>query len=131
MRRIRISEDRRVRHWISINDDEVGECARGEHAELSFHADEASGDGSRARDDLTRGQDARTNRKFLALPDMGFAEKIGAEGERDAGSRWSVYGGYILGSALMIAAAVIAARFCVAAERKPLEAVAKPLAAVD
>ena len=43
----------------------------------------------------------------------------------DTGSRWSVYGGYILGSALMIAAAVIHARFCVAAERKPLEAVAK------
>ena len=49
----------------------------------------------------------------------------------DTGSRWSVYGGYILGSALMIAAAVIHARFCVAAERKPLEAVAKPLAAAD
>jgi hypothetical protein len=31
----------------------------------------------------------------------------------------------------MIAAAFIAARFCVAAERKPLEAVARPLAAAD
>ena len=49
----------------------------------------------------------------------------------DTGSRWSVYGGYLLGSALMIAAALIAARYCVAAERKPLEAVARPLAAVD
>ena len=49
----------------------------------------------------------------------------------DTGSRWSVYGGYVLGSALMIAAALIAARFCVAAERKPLEAVARPLAAAD
>jgi MFS family permease len=49
----------------------------------------------------------------------------------DTGSRWSVYGGYLLGSALMIAAALIAARYCVAAERKPLEAIARPLAAVD
>ena len=49
----------------------------------------------------------------------------------DTGSRWSVYGGYVLGSALMIAAALIAARFCVAAERKPLEAVSRPLAAAD
>jgi MFS family permease len=49
----------------------------------------------------------------------------------DTGSRWSVYGGYLLGSALMIAAAPIAARYCVAAERKPLEAVARPLAAAD
>ena len=47
----------------------------------------------------------------------------------DTGSRWSVYGGYLLGSALMIAAALIAARYCVTAERKPLEAVARPLAA--
>jgi hypothetical protein len=31
----------------------------------------------------------------------------------------------------MIAAALVAARFCVAAERKPLEAVARPLAAAD
>ena len=49
----------------------------------------------------------------------------------DTGSRWSVYGGYLLGSALMIVAALIAARFCVAAERKPLETVARPLAAAD
>jgi MFS family permease len=49
----------------------------------------------------------------------------------DTGSRWSVYGGYLLGSALMIAAALIAAWFCVAAERKPLETVARPLAAED
>ena len=49
----------------------------------------------------------------------------------DTGSRWSVYSGYLLGSALMIVAALIAARFCVAAERKPLETVARPLAAAD
>jgi len=49
----------------------------------------------------------------------------------DTGSRWSVFGGYLLGSVLMLAAAVIAARWGVAAERKPLEAVARPLAACD
>jgi len=49
----------------------------------------------------------------------------------DTGSRWSVFGGYLLGSVLMLAAAVIAARWGVAAERKPLESVARPLAACD
>jgi MFS family permease len=49
----------------------------------------------------------------------------------DTGSRWSVFGGYLFGAVLMIAAALIAGRFGVAAERKPLEAVARPLAAAD
>jgi MFS family permease len=49
----------------------------------------------------------------------------------DTGSRLSVFGGYLLGAALMIAAGIIAACFCVAAERKPLEQVARPLAFVD
>jgi MFS family permease len=49
----------------------------------------------------------------------------------DTGSRWSVYGGYLVGAALMILAAVVAARYAVAAERKPLEAVSRPLAAID
>jgi MFS family permease len=49
----------------------------------------------------------------------------------DTGSRWSVFGGYLFGAALMIAAALVAARYAVAAERKPLEAVARPLAARD
>jgi MFS family permease len=48
----------------------------------------------------------------------------------DTGSRWSVFGGYLLGAALMIAAALIGARFCVPAERRPLEDVARPLAAL-
>jgi hypothetical protein len=38
-----------------------------------------------------------------------------------------VFGGYLVGSILMIAAAVIAGRWGVAAEGKPLEAVAPPL----
>ena len=45
----------------------------------------------------------------------------------DTGSRLSVFGGYLFGSLLMIAAAVIAGRWGVAAEGKPLEAVATPL----
>jgi MFS family permease len=49
----------------------------------------------------------------------------------DTGSRWSVFGGYLFGSVLMLAAALVAARWGVAAERKPLEAVARPLAAAD
>jgi MFS family permease len=49
----------------------------------------------------------------------------------DTGSRWSVFGGYLIGSVLMLAAAAIAVRWGVAAERKPLEAVCRPLAAAD
>jgi MFS family permease len=49
----------------------------------------------------------------------------------DSGSRWSLFGGYLVGSVLMLAAAVIAARWGVAAERKPLESVSRPLAAAD
>src|SRR5262249_57008649 len=49
----------------------------------------------------------------------------------DTGSRWSLFGGYLVGSVLMLAAAVIAARYGVAAERKPLESVSRPLAAAD
>lgn len=49
----------------------------------------------------------------------------------DTGSRDSVFAGYLLGSGLMIAAAVIAWHYCVAAERQPLESVAPPLAFVE
>jgi MFS family permease len=49
----------------------------------------------------------------------------------DTGSRWSVFAGYLLGSALMLAAALVGARFAVAAERKPLESISRPLAAAD
>jgi MFS family permease len=44
------------------------------------------------------------------------------------GSRWSVLWGYLLGAALMLAGAAVATRYAVAAERKPLEQVARPLA---
>ena len=49
----------------------------------------------------------------------------------ETGSRTSIFGGYLFGSALMIAAAAVAAVWGVAAERKPLEAVARPLAFTD
>ena len=49
----------------------------------------------------------------------------------NTGSRWSVLWGYLLGAALMLAAAAIAARYAVAAERQPLEHVARPLAQAD
>jgi len=48
----------------------------------------------------------------------------------ETGSRLSVAAGYVLGAALMLAASIIAARFCIPAERKPLEVVAPPLSAV-
>ena len=49
----------------------------------------------------------------------------------DTGSRWSVFAGYLLGSALMLAAALVGGRFAVAAERKSLESISRPLAAAD
>jgi MFS family permease len=49
----------------------------------------------------------------------------------ETGSRTSIFGGYLFGSALMITAAAVAAVWGVAAERKPLEAVARPLAFTD
>jgi MFS family permease len=47
----------------------------------------------------------------------------------DTGSRLSLFGGYLLGAGLMLAAGLIAYRFGVNAERKPLETVAVPLSA--
>lgn len=47
----------------------------------------------------------------------------------DTGSRVSVFAGYLLGSGLMVAAALIAWRHCIDAECKSLEEVARPLAA--
>ena len=49
----------------------------------------------------------------------------------ETGSRLSIFGGYLFGAALMLAAAVIAWTWGVAAERKPLEDVARPLAFRD
>jgi MFS family permease len=47
------------------------------------------------------------------------------------GSRPAVASGYAIGAILMIVAAAVEARWGVAAERKPLEAVSRPLAFID
>jgi MFS family permease len=49
----------------------------------------------------------------------------------DTGNRWNLFGGYLFGSLLMLGGAVVAVRWGVAAERKPLESVSRPLAACD
>lgn len=49
----------------------------------------------------------------------------------DTGSRASVFAGYLFGSLLMIVAAVVAWRFGIDAERKPLETIARPLAIAE
>ena len=49
----------------------------------------------------------------------------------DTGSRGTVFVGYLLGAALMVGAAVVAWRYAIAAERQPLESVARPLAALE
>lgn len=49
----------------------------------------------------------------------------------DTGSRGSVFAGYLFGALLMLAAAAIAARFVIPAERRPLESIARPLNAAD
>ena len=49
----------------------------------------------------------------------------------ETGSRPRVFAGYLLGAVLMLVAAVVMARWGVAAERRALEDVARPLASVD
>lgn len=49
----------------------------------------------------------------------------------ETGSRMSVFAGYLGGAALMLVAAGVATRWAVAAERRPLESVSRPLAALD
>ncbi len=49
----------------------------------------------------------------------------------ESGSRQSIFGGYVFAAILMLAGSFVAARYAVAAERKPLEDVATPLSAVD
>jgi MFS family permease len=49
----------------------------------------------------------------------------------DSGSRGSVFGGYLFGAFLMVIAAVVAWHYAVAAERRSLESVARPLALVE
>jgi MFS family permease len=49
----------------------------------------------------------------------------------ESGSRQSIFGGYVFAAILMFAASFIAARYAVAAERKPLEQVATPLSAAS
>ena len=49
----------------------------------------------------------------------------------ETGSRNSVFAGYLLGAALMLGAAAVAARWSVPAERRALEDVARPLAHAD
>lgn len=49
----------------------------------------------------------------------------------DSGSRTTVFAGYLLGAVLMIVAAWVAWRFCIRAERQPLEHIAPPLAVVE
>ena len=49
----------------------------------------------------------------------------------DTGSRASVFGGYLLGAVLMILGGLVAWRWAMPAERKPLEMVARPLTFID
>jgi MFS family permease len=49
----------------------------------------------------------------------------------ETGSRSNVFIGYAIGAVLVLAAAAIAGRWAVDAERKPLEQVAPPLGALD
>nr|WP_208408177.1 MFS transporter [Variibacter gotjawalensis] len=49
----------------------------------------------------------------------------------ETGSRMTVFGGYLFGATLMLTAAAIAWRWTIAAERRSLEDVSRPLSAVD
>jgi len=76
--------------------------------------------------------DSRTVRRALVMAGVGGVVGPGLFGVLiETGSRTSLALGYGLGAAFMLAAAVVAGCYGVAAERKPLEAVARPLSAVD
>jgi MFS family permease len=49
----------------------------------------------------------------------------------DTGSRISVFGGYLLGALLMVGGGLVAWRWGVAAERRSLEHVTRPLSFID
>jgi MFS family permease len=49
----------------------------------------------------------------------------------DTGSRMSVFVGYLIGAALMLAAAAVEWRWGIAAERKSLETIARPLTFIE
>jgi MFS family permease len=49
----------------------------------------------------------------------------------DSGVRGAVFAGYLFGAALMLVAALVAWRYAIAAERKSLEQVARPLAVME
>ena len=49
----------------------------------------------------------------------------------ESGSRAALFSGYLFAAMLMIAAALVALRYAIAAERKPLEQVARPLSTSD
>jgi MFS family permease len=49
----------------------------------------------------------------------------------ETGSRATLFAGYAFAAVLMVVAAIVALRYGVAAERKPLEEVARPLASAD
>jgi hypothetical protein len=48
-----------------------------------------------------------------------------------SGSRTGVFVGYLFGAALMVAAGVVEWVWGIAAERQPLEAIARPLASAE
>ena len=84
--------------------------------------------------DVSTGDSCSRHRLFLRHRHRSSAEwrAPGCSGNLiDSGSRWSLFWGYLFGSTLMLIAAFIAARWAVAAERQPLEAVSRPLAACD
>ncbi|MGY3449525.1 MFS transporter [Bradyrhizobium sp. USDA 4353] len=49
----------------------------------------------------------------------------------DSGARGAVFAGYLFGAGLMLVAALVAWRYAIAAERKSLEQVARPLAVME
>jgi MFS family permease len=49
----------------------------------------------------------------------------------ETGSRWSLFGGYVFGAVLMVIAAGVMLRWGIAAERRSLEDISRPLSHID
>jgi hypothetical protein len=69
---------------VAVDDEQIGEGARLQAADLALHAGDLGADRGRGADDLGRRQHLRAQRKLLRLRHLQLAEQVGAVGDRDA-----------------------------------------------
>src|SRR5258708_11833056 len=68
---------------IAVDDEQIGERARLQAAELALHADDLGADRGGRTDDLGRRQHLGAKRELVRLRDLQLSEQVGAVGDRD------------------------------------------------